>query len=139
MKQIGMSLVEVLVASTILFIVLATVSDSYRTALSASRKATATAELLTPLPVIVATVKEQLFADFADRVVGEGVILGTTYRFSAKSLAFEPPPAGYDFATDQERTYAPRYRMYEVALTLTGKSTIRTFTYREVAWAAEVR
>ena len=51
----GFTLVEVLIAATILFATLAIVTESYRASLMASEKAPRTAKMLTPMPTMWVT------------------------------------------------------------------------------------
>ena len=139
MKPRGLSLIEVLIAATILFAALAVVSDGYRSSVTAGQRAATAAELVTPLPVILGVVKRQLFDQLSDRVTGSGEFLGVDYRFSADSLSFSPPPAGYDFSSDSERIFKPRYRLYSVELVLSKGSATRKLVYRELAWSREIQ
>ncbi|NBS66070.1 MAG: hypothetical protein EBT33_17315, partial [Betaproteobacteria bacterium] len=65
-----------LIASTILFATITVISESYRASLMASDKASKTAEMLTPLPLIVGHIKNQLLETPEERVEGRGEVLG---------------------------------------------------------------
>lgn len=130
----GFTLVEVLIASVILFATITVVAESYRTSLASSIRATATAELLTPLPLIVSTVRESLRSQPDERVKGQGEMLGVRYSFDAVTVRFEaPPPAFADNAEGLVR-FAPRYRLYDVRLLLEHRAVRRQFVYQELAW-----
>lgn len=139
MKSRGLSLVEVLIAATILFAALAIFSDGYRSSLLAGQRAATAAELLTPMPVILGSIKADLFEKMTDELDGAGMVFGVSYTYSAKSVMFAAPPAGYDFSSETARVYEPRYRLYEVSLSLRRGSATRSFSYRELAWSQEVR
>jgi hypothetical protein len=138
MRARGMSLVEVLISATILFVGLAVLSDGYRASLAAGQKAATTAELLTPLPVIVGVIKQDLFRRLSDRVEGSGRVLGVQYKFVATSIRFAPPPAGYDFRSDSNRSFSPRYRLYSVDLMIVRGTADRRLVYRELVWQPEL-
>jgi prepilin-type N-terminal cleavage/methylation domain-containing protein len=132
--QRGFTLIEVLIAATILFVAIAVVSETYRGAMLASRRADTVAAMLTPLPLIVAAVRSALRDDPAERREGASELLGVRYRFDAISVRFEPPPRRFDPDTAEFREYAPRFRLYDVRLVLRYRDHERTYLYQELAW-----
>lgn len=133
-KRRGFTLVEVLIASTILFATITVISESYRASLMASEKATRTAQMLTPLPLIVGHIKNKLLETPEERVRGSGEVLGVQFDFDARSIKFAPPPPRFEPETGELRSYAERFRLYEVRLKLRARAQNREFTYRELAW-----
>jgi prepilin-type N-terminal cleavage/methylation domain-containing protein len=132
--QAGFTLVEVLVAATILFFVIAAAADAYRTALASSARAEATVRMLVPLPLITASVREAIREKAGRPVQGRASLLGVAYEFDATSIRSGAPPRRFDPDTAQFRDYPPRFHLYRVQLTLRAGGVARSFTYREVAW-----
>ncbi len=66
-RQHGFTLIEVLIAATILFAAVTVISETYRASLLASRRAENVAAMLGPLPLIVAAVRERLGAKLPRR------------------------------------------------------------------------
>jgi prepilin-type N-terminal cleavage/methylation domain-containing protein len=132
--QGGFTLVEVLVAATILFFVIAAAADAYRTALASSARAEATVRMLVPLPLITASVREAIREKAGQAVQGRASLLGVDYEFEAASIRTGSPPTRFDPDTAQFRDYPPRFHLYRVQLTLRSAGVARSFTYREVAW-----
>ena len=130
----GFTLIEVLIASVILFASITVVAESYRTNLAASRRASITAEMLTPLPLITGTIRTQLRDQPGERLVGNGTVLGVKYSFEAVSVRFEPPPPIIDPDADGLRFFPPRYRLYDVRLLIEHRALRRQFIYQELAW-----
>ena len=130
----GFTLVEVLIASVILFASLAVISEAYRTSLVASERARITAELLTPLPLIVEHVRDRLLDTPQEKVDGRGEVLGVRFEFLAVSARFAAPPRRVDADSGQIMVYQPRFRVYDVRLTLAAGSVRRVFSYQELAW-----
>ena len=130
----GFTLVEVLIAAVILFATITVVAESYRTSLAASLRATITAELLTPLPLITTTIRNELRERPEERLNGEGELLGVRYRFEAVSVRFEAPPPTVDPDMQGIKVFVPRYRLYDVRLSLARRTMERQFVYQELAW-----
>lgn len=130
----GFTLVEVLIAATILFATLAIVTESYRASLMASEKAARTAKMLTPLPMIVAHIQGKLLEQPLERVVGDGEVLGVQFRFQADTSSFLAPPRSFEPETGRFVEFKERFRLYDVSLNLRLGSQSRVFEYQEIAW-----
>ncbi len=130
----GFTLIEVLIAAAILFTVLAVAAHAYRGALLASRKAEGFVRLVTPLPMIVASVRDELRREPDQRREGEAELLGVHYRFEATTARYEPPAARFDPDLGEFTQYAPRFRLYDVRLVLSRKDQKREYRYQELAW-----
>lgn len=130
----GFTLIEVLIASVILFATITVIAESYRTSLASSLRASATAEMLTPLPLITSTIRTRLREAPDARVAGDGEILGVKYTFEAVSVRFEAPPPVPDENLQGLRVFSPRYRLYDVRLLLERRAMRRQFIYQELAW-----
>lgn len=133
-KRRGFTLVEVLIASTILFATITVISESYRASLMASEKATRTAQMLTPLPLIVGHIKNKLLETPEERVRGSGEVLGVRFEFDARSTKFAAPPRRFEPDSGEFRTFLPRFRLYDVSLSLQTGAQGRSFVYQELAW-----
>lgn len=130
----GFTLIEVLIAAAILFVVLAVAGYSYRGALLSSRRAEGFVRLVTPLPMIVASVRDDLRRRPDERREGEAELLGVHYRFEATTARYEPPAARFDPDRGEFTQYAPRFRLYDVRLVLTRAAQKREYRYQELAW-----
>ena len=133
-SQRGFTLIEVLIAATIMFVALAVAAETYRGALLASRRAETVVDMLTPLPLIAAAVASALRDDPAERRSGESEVLGVRYRFEATTARFGAPPPQFDPDSGSFRSYPPRFRLYDVRLILRCRGEERVYLYQEVAW-----
>jgi prepilin-type N-terminal cleavage/methylation domain-containing protein len=131
-RQHGFTLVEVLIAAVIMFMVLATAALSLRTAAHASERATRTVELT---PVI----RESLRNDPADERSGAGRLFGVEYRFRANIVRLGAPPTRFDPDVADFTEYAPRFALYDVELELERDGETTSFLYQELAWRPLVR
>lgn len=133
-RERGFTLVEVLIAATILFIVIAAAADAYRSALLSSLRAESLVRLVTPLPLITSTVREALRADPRERRDGHGELLGVRYRWEAVTAKYGSPARRFDPDLTEFHDYPPRFRLYDVRLVLRAGERERTYLYQEFAW-----
>jgi prepilin-type N-terminal cleavage/methylation domain-containing protein len=133
-RQAGFTLIEVLIAATIMFVVIAVAAETYRGALLSSRRAENVVGMLTPMPLIVAAIRSALRDDPAERKNGGSELLGVRYHYEATTARFGSPPRQFDTDSGSIRQYPPRFRLYDVRLTLTYKGQQRVYVYQELAW-----
>ena len=130
----GFTLLEVLIAATILFTAIAVASETYRAALLASRKAETLVAMLTPLPLITSSIRNDLRSDPAEQREGAAAMMGVGYTWRATTARYEPPPARFDADRLDFVSYPPRFRLYDVELKLWLRGQKRVYIYQEVAW-----
>lgn len=133
-RERGFTLLEVLIAATILFTVLAVATETYRNSLLASSRAEGIVALLTPLPLITSSIRSQLRSNPVEALTGGSEVLGVDYRWEAATVRYGSPPRRFDADATDFIDYPPRFRLYDVKLTLQRGSQERTFLYQEVAW-----
>ncbi len=133
-RQDGFTLLEVLIAATILFTVLAVATETYRNSLLASGRAEGLVKLLTPLPLVTSSIRNQLRSNPIETLSGGSELLGVTYSWEATTARYGSPPRRFDADATDFIDYPPRFRLYDVKLTLQRGSQERTFLYQEVAW-----
>ena len=134
----GLTLIEVLISSTILFAAVAVISETYRASLSASDRADRFVRLVTPMSLITSSIRESLRVEPKPQVTGTGRMLGVDFVFDARSVAFQAPPRRLDPELGEVIDYLPRYRLYDVKLNLKRAGTTRSYVYQEIAWLPEV-
>lgn len=137
-RQVGFTLVEVLIAAVIMFTVLATATLSLRGAMTASERASRTTELLAPLPWITSTIRDSLRETVSGAATsehsGEGAMLGVDYRFRAELVRMGAPPPRFDPEMQDFIEYAPRFGLFDIELTLEREGETGRFIYQELAW-----
>jgi len=130
----GFTLLEVLIAATILFTAIAVASETYRAALLASRKAETLVAMLTPLPLITSSIRNQLRSNPVERLEGGADMMGVQFNWQADTVRYEPPPSRFDPDELDFKTYPPRFRLYDVRLELQLRGQNRVYLYQEIAW-----
>lgn len=133
-RQAGFTLLEVLIAATILFTVLAVATETYRNALLASSRAEGLVSLLTPLPLITSSIRSQLRSNPAEKLDGGAELLGVRYEWEATTVRYGSPARRFDPDVADFRDYPKRFRLYDVRLTLARAGQERVFLYQELAW-----
>ncbi len=134
-RHYGLTLLEVLIASVILFTTLTVFTESYRTNLSAINKSTATIDLIAPVQLIVDRVARELRPTSNAVISGRGEILGVSYVFEARSVEASPPLRRFDPESGVLVEYDTRYHLYAVNLRVMKGGAERIYQYREIGWA----
>jgi prepilin-type N-terminal cleavage/methylation domain-containing protein len=133
-RQAGFTLLEVLIAATILFTVLAVATETYRNALLASSRAEGLVNLLTPLPLITSAIRGQLRSNPVEKLDGNAELLGVRYEWEAMTVRHGSPARRFDPDFADFRDYPQRFRLYDVRLKLARGGQERVFLYQELAW-----
>jgi prepilin-type N-terminal cleavage/methylation domain-containing protein len=133
-RQRGFTLLEVLIAATILFTVLAVATETYRSALLASSRAAGLVSMLTPLPLITSSIRSQLRANPVEKLDAGSELLGVRYQWEATTVRYGAPPRRFDPDATDFISYPPRFRLYDIRLELRRAGQKRVFLYQEIAW-----
>jgi len=133
-RERGFTLLEVLIAATILFAALAVATETYRSALSASSRAEGLVSLLTPLPLITSSIRSELRSKPVEKLDGGAELLGVNYAWQATTARYGSPPRRFDPDATDFVDYPPRFRLYDVRLELRRAGQERVFLYQELAW-----
>jgi prepilin-type N-terminal cleavage/methylation domain-containing protein len=133
-RQRGFTLLEVLIAATILFTVLAVATETYRNSLLASSRAQGLVTMLTPLPLITSAIRNQLRSNPAEKLDGSSELLGVGYEWEAITVRYGSPPYRFDPDVTDFVSYPKRFRLYDITLKLRLAKQERVFLYQEIAW-----
>lgn len=139
MQQRGFTLIEVLIAAAILFMVLSLATVSFKTARQSSSKAATELQLLSPLPFIMDTVRTQIRLNPMPNLEGDGAFDGVSYRWTAVTEKYQAPIAFFDPESMSQNKFKPRFRLYKVELLLQAGQRERTVIYKELAWDSKSR
>jgi prepilin-type N-terminal cleavage/methylation domain-containing protein len=133
-RQRGFTLLEVLIAATILFTVLAVAAETYRNSLLASGRAQGLVTMLTPLPLITSAIRNQLRSNPVEKLSGSSELLGVGYEWEAITVRHGSPPYRFDPDMTDFVSYPKRFRLYDIRLKLRRARQEREFLYQEIAW-----
>lgn len=129
----GFTLIEILVAMTILFLVVTTGFMAFQTALSASQRAIQLQYLLTALPYVQQELKFTLL-DSPELTNGTGMQLGVSYFWENQPGALKGAPDDPYALSIGEPPNKLRFRLHTIKVTLSYEQQQREFTYQELTW-----
>ena len=133
----GFTLIEVLVASVILFATLATISVIYRGALISTSKATDHVAISSVVPAIVSIVRENIRSKGNTpqaKILGSGTSWGVIYEWGAELTKFKAAPPIFDPDSGGQKETQPKYKLWQVNLSLKLNGVVRLYEYKELSW-----
>jgi prepilin-type N-terminal cleavage/methylation domain-containing protein len=133
----GFTLLEVLVASTILFASIAAVTLIFKSAYVASdkaqRKLVQTSVIPALLPIIQQEIRSQTTSQ-TDELTGNGTLWGEKYQWRSHVIAYKSPAEKFDVDTTRMESFPKRYKKWQVELTVgVGRSQLN-YQYHELSW-----
>jgi len=132
-KNFGFTLIEVLIASFIIFIVLASFTLVYRGALLSSHKAQISVDNVAYTSLIVNKITDQLSLSAQQSMAqGQGEIFNATYQWQAKVIKIAKPPARY-FGGELTQS-DNQIKLWQISLAVTTQSATRHFEYEDTTW-----
>lgn len=133
----GFTLVEVLVASVILFSTIAAVTLLYRGALLSSSKATKVIEITNVLPIAT----EQIGYMIRKRTTGDVTSLSGKNRFwgvnvewIAERNDYRSAPTIFNFDTGRDEAQPKKYLLWKVTAKFSLNNYEREYQFTEVSW-----
>ncbi|CAM5225680.1 type II secretion system protein [Alishewanella longhuensis] len=129
----GFTLIEILVAMTILFLVVTTGFMAFQSALAAAQRSAQLNYLLTAVPYIQQQIKMQLQAN-PQQQGGEGMQLNVAYSWQSEAGPLTSAPNDPVLIQFGHTEHKPRFQLHQVSITLTYHQQQRQFSYQELTW-----
>lgn len=134
-KQQGFTLIEVLIAGFILFIVLVTVSQVYQAANRSSERATAMVTMQGVTPLLLDTIRFRIReANSEEPMEQEGILNGVIFQWRASIVQRGAPPDRIDVEQGEMISFEDKFFLWQVDLTLKLENTERSFEFQELTW-----
>ena len=134
-RQQGFTLIEVLIAATILFAVIGIVSQTYRSATISTAKATRSAELLGITPLLLDTIRFRLKMETTNRSIqDEGILNGFTFQWKADVIKRGSPPPRLSPEDGELVTFDNKFYLWNIQLTVTKSDYSQHFQFEELTW-----
>jgi prepilin-type N-terminal cleavage/methylation domain-containing protein len=131
----GFTLLEILIAMTILFSVAAAALAAYQGVNISTQRAADVTRNLTWLNPLTDHIRQQLQQSEQAELNGEGELAGVRFNWIARLHEQAPPPARFEAESGAFIEYAPRYRLYRVELNVQYDGKPRTYQFMELVWA----
>ncbi|PCH94203.1 MAG: hypothetical protein COB83_12275 [Gammaproteobacteria bacterium] len=133
-KKKGFTLIEVLVASFILFLVIAAVTMVYRGAVLSSHKAERALQFSSLVDPISEQIRLQLQSSANNELQGQGNMGAVTFNWLAIQAFQAKAPALLDAESGDISLGNKTFRLWHVTLELKLKNTVRNYQFSEVSW-----
>lgn len=132
------TLIEVLIAMTILFALVTSGLVAFHNAQSNNAKATQVVRLLGQVDTIRSTVRAELLAAPL-ATTGAGHQGQISYQWQADTIALQAAPPTMDPESGIELVPAPRFRLVNIKLNLSSGDASREFEYQELVWLTDAQ
>jgi len=134
-KQTGFTLIEVLVASFILFLVIAAITMVYQGALLSSYKAERTVKISAMVSPITEQIRIQIqTADNESSLQGKGAMGEITFHWVAEQAHQSKAVEKFNVGTGEYDTGNKTFRLWHINLQLQLKKAKREYQFSEVSW-----
>lgn len=133
----GFTLIEVLVASMILFASITAISLIYKGAYLTSVKSDAHITVSGAVPVILANIKDKIRAEgesTAVKLSGEGNVWGVQYSWQAELENIKAAPNLFDPDSGKDVESPQKYKLWQVDLNIHYKTLKQPYQYNEISW-----
>lgn len=131
----GFTLIEVLVASFILFLVISTMTMVYRGAMLSSHKSERVLKFTTVIEPIAQKIRIQIQSP-SDQggFNGNGVMGDITYSWSATKAQESKAPLVFDLELGEVSSGNKTYSLWDITLELKANGASRQYQFNEVSW-----
>lgn len=133
----GFTLIEILVASVILFSTIAIVTVIYKNAMLVSEKANNHVVISGFVPIMLSNIRQEIRGqgDIETQLLkGSGNSWGVDYRWSANLIEFKSAAVRYDPDTGKDVSYPAKYKLWNVILNLNLNGTQQQHQFKELSW-----
>ena len=131
----GFTQIEVLIASTILFLFLAMASQAFSQSAQTSIKAEREAKVAALVPLLIENIRGQIHADKTPRdKVGQNTMLDMNYQWRATLIDRKPPVERFDPNEMEFKTYEERFNLWKVDVMIVDGTYQRNWQYEEISW-----
>ncbi|CAH9056812.1 hypothetical protein PSECIP111854_01869 [Pseudoalteromonas sp. CIP111854] len=136
-KSLGFTLVEIMVASVILFAVLSTVSMVYRGAILSSTKAAEHLQINAQVQPLLEQIETQVRAMSStnqENLTFEGQSNQVKFEVSASLIDFRAAPDRFNPDSGEYIELPLKYKLWRIHLQLSYNNTNKSFTFTQLGW-----
>lgn len=135
--QTGFTLIEVLVAGFILFLVISATTLVYRGAALSSQKAEQSLYINGVLPLVLDEIQFSIQdggQGNIESLQSSGEMADTSYQWSASVIEFRSAPPKILAEAGTSESQAKRFKLWQVELSVIYKGYKRALSYQELSW-----
>lgn len=134
----GFTLIEILVAMTILFATIVTGVMAFQNNMQNSVKAAEVMHVLSQVDAVRSNIRFSL--QHEQQTSGQDLYTqDVKVDWQAEEVAYLPPAPFFDENAGGFRQYAPRFHLYAIRVTMNYGTTTRIFNYEELVWDETMR
>ncbi|CAH9052712.1 hypothetical protein PSECIP111951_00674 [Pseudoalteromonas holothuriae] len=133
----GFTLIEVLVASVILFSTITAVTLLYRGAVLSSTKATRVMQITNVMPIAAKQIGYMIRKKTVPGIAslsGSNQFWGVGVKWTAHRIDYRSAPAIYDFDNGQDAEQPKKYSLWAVNVTFSINDYQREYQFKQVSW-----
>lgn len=132
----GFTLLEILVATVILFSAIAVVSLVYRGAMLSSNKAKSHILLDSKVPVILTLIQEKIrnSSSGEEQLSGMNKAWGVSYQWQATVESHRPPQPVFSPELGTFEQFSAKYKLWQVNVEVQYEQLVKEFSYKELSW-----
>ena len=134
-NQVGFTLIEVMIAATILIVVITTMTFIYQTAARSSLIASKNIELHSYIGLLLNDVKSELRAKGVIEPRSKSGQFGAiNYSWYSELVKAAPPPDRFNPEKGQWEKQPVKFYLWRVTLNVDSGETSKTFVFNELSW-----
>jgi len=134
-KSRGFTLIEVLIASVILFGSISIVSQAFRGSVESSIKAKRSVQAAAIVPLLLSTIEYRLQTQSLNKVAfQEGVIDEAKFTWTANVIQKDGPPARLSPEEGEVIVFDDKFYLWQVNLTVQLQDTENVYSYKQLTW-----
>ncbi|MBE0369296.1 PulJ/GspJ family protein [Pseudoalteromonas aurantia] len=133
----GFTLIEVLVASMILFATIASISLLYSGSLVASEKSNRHIEISNILPIAIKQIRYNVRSRTQGNITdlsGKNYFWGVEVNWQAVRVSYKPPPPLYSFDLGKHEKQNNKYFLWNITAVFKLDNYSREYQFKEVSW-----
>lgn len=134
-KNRGFTLVEVLLAATILFIVVGLITQTYRAATKSSSSATQSTSIAVVVPLLLDTIQTRIRQSPPQNIQRQqGILLGFRFEWSANVIRRGGAAPRFSPESSVGEVGPERFYLWQIELSVIKDDYRRDFQFTELSW-----
>jgi len=135
----GFTLIEVLVASLILFLAITALMTIYQGAIYSATKSSLSIALIEHVDEVKSQINQELFnRELQEEIIAAGYLheikFDWTAKLVAKARSYHPDNKSFDSALGENVSESTEVYLWEITVNMSKEDKVREFSYWEMTW-----